>query len=316
LVKRFDVAVMHDYFVDRLIHTRKLKTTIQQIRNKALSGGGGLHGYIQEEIRGGNSVNLANALAKLGLRTLLITHSERIHEHLLRESFRGLRAEVRVKPLPAGLTVAIEEKVNVMLAYGRGAADFGPSELDEDDWGGLENSRIVCSVNWAANKRGTDLLLALRKRLGEEKTIFIDPADFRDRVEHFKELMHLIARRRLVNWVSMNEYESLAAARALRLRATDRGTRCIELARDLRVVFDMHCVDGSFSSDGTRVTSVSNRVLRSRRLTGAGDVWDAAAIYGRLKGMDEVQRLSFANKAAKLYLESVDPVPPSLAQLQ
>ncbi len=307
---------MHDYYVDRLIHTRKLKSTIQEIRNKATSGGGGLHGYIQEEIRGGNSVNLANALAKLGLRTLLITHSERIHEHLLRESFQGLSADLRVKPLPAGLTVAIEEKVNVMLGDGRGAADFGPSELDEDDWSGLENSKIVCSVNWAANKRGTELLLALRKRLGKEKTIFIDPADFRDRVEQFKALMTLIASRRLVDWMSMNEFESLAAARALRLRTTDRGTRCVELARELRVVFDMHCIDGSFTSEGTRVTSVPNRVLRSKRLTGVGDVWDAAAIYGRLKGMDEIGRLSFANRAAKMYLESEDPVPPTIAQLQ
>ena len=51
---------------------------------------------------------------------------------------------------------------------------------------------------------------------------------------------------------------------------------------------------------------------KSKRLTGAGDMWDAGAIYGRLAGMDEVARLKFANKTAKLYLESNDFLPPTL----
>lgn len=307
---------MHDFFVDRLIHTGNLNGTLTEIADKAANGGGGLHGFVQEEIRGGNAVNLAHALASLGLRTLLITHSEPVHEHMLKEGFRGLDAEIRVKPLPAGLTVAVEEKVNVMLADGRGASDFGPEYLSEKDWGALENSRIVCSVNWAANKRGTELLKALRKKLGDEKTIFIDPADFRDRLEEFTRLMRLLAKRHLVNWISMNEYESLAAAAALGLEAPDEESRCLALAKNLRVVFDMHCVGGSYSSEGTRISAVDTKVLDSKRLTGAGDVWDAAAIYGRLKGMDEIHRMRFANRAAKLYLENVSPVPPTLAQMK
>ncbi|HEY6283625.1 MAG TPA: hypothetical protein VIW22_06850, partial [Nitrososphaerales archaeon] len=111
----FDVAVMHDFFVDRLVHTKSFAGMIGTLSEKAAAGGGGLHGVPQEEVRGGNAVNLAHALARLGLRTLLITHSDRTHEPLLRETFEGLRAEVRVKPAPAGLTVAFEEKVNVMM---------------------------------------------------------------------------------------------------------------------------------------------------------------------------------------------------------
>jgi len=307
---------MHDFFVDRLIHTGNMDRTMKEIVEKAATGGGGLHGFVQEEIRGGNAANLAHALASLGLRTLLITHSEPLHEHLLKQSLRGLGTDVRVKPLPAGLTVAIEERVNVMLADGRGASNFGPEQLSERDWDGLENSRVVCSVNWAANKKGTQLLMALRKRLGDEKTIFIDPADFRDRVVEFTKLMRLVAKDRLVDWVSMNEYESLAAAAALGLEAPGKESRCLALAKSLRVVFDMHCVGGSYSSEGTRVSSAETKVLDSKRLTGAGDVWDAAAIYGRLKGMEEINRLRFANRAAKLYLENVNPVPPTLAEIK
>ncbi|MDG6982624.1 MAG: carbohydrate kinase family protein [Nitrososphaerota archaeon] len=314
--RRFDVAVMHDYFVDRLVHVSGLGKTMAGVAEKAASGGGGIHGTAQEEIRGGNAVNLAHALAMLGLRTLLITHCEPAHEHLLRSAFKGLKADLRVKPLPAGLTVAFEESVNVMLSDGRGASDFGPAALDEEDWGRLEDARVVCSVNWAANRRGTELLQGLRRRLGPEKTIYIDPADFRDRLDKFRELARLISKGGLVDWISMNEFESQAAATALGIEPADRASRCVSLARALGVVFDMHCVDGAYTSEGTRVTGCPTRVIRTRRLTGAGDVWDAASIYGRLKEMDEPGRLRFANRAAKLYLEAKEPLPPTLSQLK
>jgi len=57
-------------------------------------------------------------------------------------------------------------------------------------------------------------------------------------------------------------------------------------------------------------------VLKAKRLTGAGDVWDAGAVYGRLKGMDEAQRLEFANRAARVYLGSESPLPPTLEQVR
>ena len=82
-----------------------------------------MHGIRQSEIRGGNAVNLAHALGRLGLRTLLVTHTEAAHEGLLRKSFEGLDVELRLKPLKAGMTVAFEERVNVMLGDGGGAAD-------------------------------------------------------------------------------------------------------------------------------------------------------------------------------------------------
>ncbi len=316
MARKFDVAVMHDFFVDRLIHTRSLRGLLAAVSGKSEAGGGGIHGIAQEEIRGGNAVNLAHALARLGLRTLLITHCERGHRGLIDGAFEGLDAEVRLKPTPAGLTVAFEEKVNVMLGDGGGAADFGPELLDGGDWDALERSRVVCSVNWAANRRGTALLGALRRRLGKEKPIFLDPADFRDRAPQFGELLLLISKRGLADWVSMNEGESMESARLLGIKTVDRGRACKELARSLRVVFDLHTVRRSYSSEGTELASAPVHVIRARRLTGAGDVWDAGAIYGRLQGMDEPDRLEFANKAARLYLQNEMPLPPTLGEVR
>src|SRR5579863_763741 len=106
MARRYDVAVMHDYFVDRLVHSKSLRSLAKGVVEKAGSGGGGIHGVRQEDVRGGNAVNLAHALARLGLRTLLITHSDEGHLGLMKRAFEGLDAELRVKDSPAGLTVA------------------------------------------------------------------------------------------------------------------------------------------------------------------------------------------------------------------
>ncbi len=316
MARKYDVAVMHDFFVDRLVHVPSLEEAARSISDKALTGGGGIHGIRQEEVRGGNAVNLAHALARLGLRTLLITHSDPAHGGLLRGSFADLGADIRVKDAPAGLTVALEERVNVMLGDARGAGDFGPSMLDERDWDALGNSKVVCSVNWAANRLGTELLAALRRRLGREKIVFFDPADFRDRTPQFAELLGRISRDHLSDWVSMNEMEGTAAARSMGVATSDLAEMCRHLARRLGVVFDLHATATSYTSEGTRVSSVRVHRIRSKRLTGAGDVWDAGAIYGRLRGMEEEERLAFANGAAKLYLESENFLPPTAKEVE
>ena len=316
MARRFDVAVMHDYYVDRLVHLDSFEGLARVVRAKKAAGGGGIHGTSQEEVRGGNAVNLAHATARLGLRTLLITHSDVPHEPLLREAFEGLDAELRVKPNPPALTVAFEEKVNVMLGDERGASDFGPSLLTGSDWEALESSKVVCSVNWAANRQGTKLLSSLRRRMGKEKTIFLDPADFRDNIPGFAEVLHLIAEKGVVDWLSMNEQEAEAAARVLRLKVRLPEETCLEVARSLGVVFDLHGTGVSFSSEGTRVARAATRVVNTRRLTGAGDVWDAGAICGRLMGLGEEQRLRFANAAARLYIKSRNHLPPTLEQVR
>lgn len=306
---------MHDFFVDRLVHVESLGATTGMVMRKGKAGGGGVHGVRQEEFRGGNAVNLAHALARLGLRTLLITHSDGAHRHLLESAFEGLDAELRVKSAAAGLTVAFEEKVNVMLGDGRGASDFGPGLLGESDWKALAASKIVCSVNWAANRQGTALLVALRRRLGPEKPIYLDPADFRDNPRGFAALLRKVAEDDLVDWLSMNEVETAAAAAYLGISAGTLALTCMEIARKLGVVFDLHGAKVSCTSEGTLVCQAPVSRVRARRLTGAGDVWDAAAIFGRLRGLEEERRLRFANMAAKLYLEGADLLPPTAAEV-
>jgi len=179
----------------------------------------------------------------------------------------------------------------------------------------LGNSRLVCVVNWAINRKGTQLLTTLRRRLGEEKAIFFDPADFRDRSPEFRSLLKIFTRRRVADWVSMNQQEAMAAAKMLGVRGRNLGEVCAGLARTLGVVFDLHADRASYTSEGTRLASARVRAEKTARLTGAGDVWDAGTIYGRLKGMEEGERLRFANQAARLYLKSKGALPPTAQQV-
>jgi ribokinase len=309
---RFDVAVMHDYFVDRLVHVRSLVEFAGKLAAKEKDGGGGIHGIPQEQIRGGNAVNLARALAKLGLRTLLLTHSDQENLGLLKDAVRGLPLELRVRPLRAGMTVAFEGKENVMLGDGGGAADFGPEALDDGDWDALAESPVVCTVNWAANKKGTELLRSVRSRLGREVTIFMDPADFRDRIPEFRRLLNVTSREHLVDWMSMNEEEARAACGAMGARVGGLPGMCLYLAGKLGVSMDLHADSMSCRSDGLHTVRAPVTPVRARRLTGAGDVWDAGSIYGRLMGWEDRRALGFANAAARLYLKNPAPEPPGL----
>jgi len=303
---------MHDFFVDRLVGVKRVSALTRTVATKAALGGGGVHGVPQQDVRGGNAVNLAHALARLGLRTLLITHSDPSHERLLRDPFEGLDAEVRAKPGRAGLTVAVEGEVNVMLGDAGGAGDFGPERLDGEDWRALRGARVVCSVNWAANRKGTELLASLKRRLGESKTVFLDPADFRDRLGDYRALLARLEAGGMADWVSLNEHEAAGTARLLGAEAKGPEGLCRALAKELGVSLDVHTETGSFTSDGSEEASFKNRTVAPRRLTGAGDVWNAASIYGRLRGMGGAERLRFAHAAALLYIRAPEPLPPAL----
>ncbi|QQG49190.1 MAG: carbohydrate kinase family protein [archaeon] len=316
MARAHDVAVMHDFYVDRLVFTSDLGDLTGAIGAKSREGGGGIHGVKQAEVRGGNAVNLAHALARLGLKTLLITHCDPPHVGMLEAAFEGLDAELRIKDGEPGLTVALEGRTNVMLSDPGLAGEFGPEILGPEDWKGLKSAKVVCSVNWAANSKGTQLLRGLRKRLGPDARIFVDPADFRDRGGDVRELFDSIRRGGTADWVSMNEQEAVFAAGTLGIGSASRRELCSGLARWLGVSFDLHCEDASYTSSGSKVFEAKTPRANPLRLTGAGDVWDAGTIFCRLRDEADEARLRFANRAARLYLASKEGLPPTESEVR
>jgi sugar/nucleoside kinase (ribokinase family) len=96
------------------------------------------------------------------------------------------------------------------------------------------------------------------------------------------------------------------------LKAAGLGETCAVVAERLRVSLDVHTSRGSFSSNGGLVIQARTKRVKVRRLTGAGDVWNAGSIYCRLKNLSDPERLRFANAAAELYLTADTPLPPKV----
>lgn len=316
----YEVSVLHDYFVDRIISVESIQKLLRRIRSVASSGGGSVRGVKQIEIKGGNATNLAFALGRFGVKTLLIAHSDELHEGLLRRCFIGLNVDLRIKFLPPGLTTSIEgiignRRVNVMLSETGGASDFSPSLLDDLDWKAIANSKIVCSVNWAANKYGNELLKEIRERTNGRCKIFVSTADVRGKLKEFRVMLRLIRREELIDWISMNENEARIAARVLKLEFNDLSELCRSLGNFLGIRVDVHTEFGSYTSDGNELFFHKTEHVIPRILTGAGDVWDAASIYCELRGIKGLERLTFADKAAKLFILSSNGEVPSIEQI-
>ena len=82
---RQKVVVMPDYFVDRVVTVPERRSLTELLKEKIEAGGGSIHHMSQVEVKGGNAVNLGYALAKLGVRTEIVTIAEGISKVLLQE---------------------------------------------------------------------------------------------------------------------------------------------------------------------------------------------------------------------------------------
>jgi ribokinase len=307
---------LHDFFVDRLLFSRHLELLLHSVEAKGAAGGGGVHGVHQVEVCGGNAVNLARALTCLGTRTYLITHTDPAHETLLKAALCSPLATLSVKPLEPGLTVAFEghlgkRRVNVMLGHLGGAGSFSPRLLNHADWDAMKRSKIVCTVNWAANRDGTELLREIRRRAGRKVKVFLDPADVRDRIPQYRALLRAAKKEHFFDWLSANEHEARTTARLLGVSAGGLDHTCRCVARELSVRFDLHTENGSFTSDGSEVVSHAVKPLIPQVVTGAGDVWDAASIHFFLSGYSDAARIELADLVAGSYVSSKAAQVPS-----
>ena len=140
------------------------------------------------DIKGGNAVNVAYCLAKLGAKVALFTVTDDIGNATIKQAFSqfGERAKLRIAQGKSGLTTAFEfpqgdTRVNVMVSDIGDNANFGPDRISsEEDRALLKNSDAVMVTNWASNSRGTELAdFAFRN--SPSALHFIDPADIETR---------------------------------------------------------------------------------------------------------------------------------------
>jgi ribokinase len=322
------IVVMPDFFVDRIIRLDSMEKMMGSLEEKARSGGGSIRGIPTTDIRGGNAVNVAYALAMLDSKVTLYTVADGMGAAMIRQVFSRFGDKVTLKIAQGrhGCTTAFEfphedRRVNVMVSDIGDNANFGPDRLSsKDDQVVLKNADAVMIVNWASNQKGTELAeYAFR---GSPSALhFIDPADVSTRKQEFRDALFKLGS--ITDYLSINENECDHLASALGLevrlgtdyRPDDVKKAAVKIAESIDVTTDLHTRIGSAWSNGKEVEFVHAIKVEPKTLTGAGDVWDAADILGYIAGLDPHERLLFANAASSLYVRESSGEPPVMSKV-
>src|SRR5208283_1492989 len=182
--------------------------------------GGSIRGIEQDEVKGGNAVNVAYSLGKLGASVHVIA----IANGLAAEALRGAFSEMKNVALDTingkcGYTVALEyveagRHVNVMVSDTGDLREFDGSTITQ--WDAIKNSKIVAVLNWAANRSGNELCERVFTFAHQNRArTFFDPADISELVDLLPEFKKKILDPALLDILSLNDSESRIMCKAL-----------------------------------------------------------------------------------------------------
>jgi ribokinase len=321
------IIVMPDFFIDRIIKLKSKGDFIDALTEKAKFGGGSIRDTPTVDIKGGNAVNIAYCLAKLGAKVTLFTISDKVGEAVLRHIFSkfGDKVNLRIANGKHGLTTSFEFineqgfKANVMLSDTGDNINFGPERVNSiDDLKILGNADGVVVVNWASNSSGTELMEHVFNN-SPKSLHFIDPADIETRRQEFLDSLTKIGD--IIDVLSINENECNSLAKAVgfdpliqssNYDSGDVKNAAAKLAGKVGVSIDLHTRIGAAWSNGRETAFASAIKVEPKTLTGAGDSWDAADILGYLSGLDMKERLVFSNAYVSLYIRNPLAEPASI----
>jgi len=333
--KELNVVVMPDFFLDRIINLNCNVATFHSLVTAIIRRkGGSQDGIPQTDLRGGNAVNVASALAALGAKVTPIVCTNKFGLQQLHRIFRKDTVDTsHVKIFPrASVTTALEfqagkNKANVMLRDVGSLADFEAAHLTEEDWKLIENADYVCLFNWAGTQRhGTDLadtIFSRVKAAGKGKTYF-GTADPTPNKPSIPKLIEAVLKSSNVDVLSFNENEAFIYASMLDSTISKKHGEFSEklilkaaevLATHLKARIDIHTTQFSLTKIDNRTVTVPAFEVDILRTTGAGDAWDAGNIIGDAYGLSAGERLTLANATAACYLSNHEATHPSRQQL-
>jgi len=334
--KKLDVVVLPDFFLDRLISVDcDVTDFFSMVKAVADRKGGSIDGIAQTDIRGGNSINTASALAALGVTVTPIVCTsklglQQIKFHLNRYGVDTSHVKLSAK---ASVTTALEfkaetGKANVMLRDVGSLADFDPSSLTDADYDLVERADYVCLFNWVGTRKfGTTLAQAVFGRVkakGKGKTYY-DTADPTPNSAKMPELIEKVLKTRQLDVLSVNENEAISYAALLDSEmSVQRGKLRFEelameaarvLAKHLQARIDLHTTSFSATLTAKGETVVPAFKIKALRATGAGDAWNAGNILGDGNGLSDECRLALANAVAACYLADPNGEHPTRQKL-
>jgi ribokinase len=317
--------------VDRFLRIESLENLTAAINKKSEEGGGGSirAGIQQYEVKGGNAVNLGYALGMYGVKVNAIAIASSLPAETLRTIFLKVPSvNLSLIHGKSGFTIAFEfmdhgRPVNVMVSDAGDLAQFDGSSLTLEHMDLIARSKIVCVVNWGANKNGNDLcqkVFSIAKENGART--FFDSADVSELVSLLNDFKKRVLDKGLVDYFSMNDNEARIMAKVFASYSLPQDYTDDELRRTASILadctsarVDIHTRRLSLSCFGSGVTTALCHKVDQKIVTGAGDVWDAADLLGYLTGLGSDDRLCLANAAAGLYVSRISAEPPTASEV-
>jgi len=334
--RQLDVVVMPDFFLDRLVSLKcdpaGFFSAVKEVTDRK---GGSIDGIVQTDLRGGNAINTASALASLGATVTPIVCAsklglQQINFYLKRFGVDTSHIKLSAK---ASVTTALEfkaetGKANVMLRDVGSLASFGPFNLSDDDYEVIERADYICVFNWVGTRKfGTELAQTVFRRAkakGKGKTYY-DTADPTPNSSEIPELMEKVLKTRQLDIFSVNENEATSYAVLLNNEiSTQRGKLRFEelamesarvLAKHLSARIDLHTTTYSATFTAKNETVVPAFKIHALRATGAGDAWNAGNIFGDGNELSDECRLALANAVAACYLADPEGKHPTRKKL-
>ncbi len=326
---QFKVAVMPDFFLDYILtYPGKLEDMTSAFVDVARRGGGNLLGWKHVVGRGGNASNVVAQLSKLGCDVVPIIETDELGERVLNHFLKGVDLSHVKTTGSLSRTLSLEaehsgRRVNIMVSDPGSHANFGPEKLTEEDKELIRHADFVCVFNWNQNVKGTHLAESVFSMAKEGKAVtFFDPGDPTARTGEIEGLNQRVLAAGLVDILSVNENEltQLAAGVAgetleMKELTEDALFGAASVFSMMAVRVDLHTPEFSATFvDGQRVRVPCAKV-KPMKVTGAGDMWNAADIFAQGIGLEHQERLMFANAASAAYLRKTGFEPPSLSEV-
>lgn len=332
--KEFSVVVMPDFFLDRLIDLNwTVNMLCENLEKVVRRKGGSIDGIRQTDLRGGNAINTASALAALNVKVTPIVCTNKLGLRMIRYYLKPYKvdlAHIKVSD-EISMTTAFEletekGKANVMLRNVGALEDFGPHQLNNDDFKAIVDASYVCVFNWAGTKNfGTELAATVfhdAKTRGKAKTYY-DTADPTPNEHMIPRLVKDVLHGKDLDILSVNEKEAICYAESLsnkarRFRKTSEEVAMESakiLASRLSARIDLHTTSFSATIKGRSITVIPALKVPALRATGAGDAWNAGNILGDANGLSDGCRLTLANAVAAYYVSDQAGMHPTRKQL-
>lgn len=314
-----DLVTMPDFFVDHsLAYVRSADSFAKRIVSVATKGGGEIPDTLQRLELGGNAAICTLALSKLGAKVHPFMKTNSLGLRLLEYFCRDFNVDLSHVKTSGNLspTVILElgrgEKVaNVMVGDWSGVSALGFDDLQPEDIDLLPRVEFACVFNWLYNRKGTELAESVFRycKQNSKTRTFFDPADPWPRRHELPDLVSRILRNDLVDFLAVNDNEAIMFARALdskwkgRDRKTASGLHASKrMAASTNTKTYVHNANYSASTHHDHTSIAPTFDVSVRRGTGAGDSWNAGILVAEGLGLQEEEKLLFANAVAARYI--------------